>query len=347
MISLHVIVDGCPPERLDRALLYLMRTQQTAVCIGGGAQLDRTMQFIERVRIAMPKIVIMMRILEDTGILLKLTPNEWYNRYITPRMKWLQDNKIVLVVDNESSGDDATIKEYVARSITVANMLHAAKLNGAFCRFATGNIVENQYQYLKPLLEILNDGDWVSNNEYSNSPGKSSSGHLERYKRILNVVPGKHFNVAIGECGILKDYQAREGYTSIPISGAEAANQLLADEVWYEGGSIPRFWFVIGGYQDWQHVQVGDDALAALEDYYSKNPISPVTPPPSGGGTTPTPLPPYTVGAQYVITTPGEYVNVRQVPSTNGAILGTIPNQAVVTVFEEQLVNGVDRKSVV
>ena len=129
-------------------------------------------------------------------------------------------------------------------------------------------------------MTALDARDWVSPNEYSNTPGKSSGGHLERYKRILNVMPGKHINVAIGECGILRDYLANEGYTTIPISGAVAAAQLLADEIWYNGGTIPRFWFVRGGYQNWQKVQVGDDALSFLEDYYLKNPIQSPPPPP-------------------------------------------------------------------
>lgn len=268
------------------------------------------MQFIERVRQAMPSIVIMMRILEDTGILLKLTPNEWYNRYITPRMKWLQDNNIVLVVDNETSGESDLIKEYVARSITVMHMLHSAGLYGAFCRFATGNIQEHQYVFLKPLLDLLDARDWISPNEYSNSPGKSSGGHLERYKRILAVVPNKHFNVAIGECGILKDYQANEGYTSIPISGADAAAQLIADEIWYKGGTIPRFWFVRGGY-NWQRVQVGDDALAFLEDYYLKNPIGTPEPPPIVIPPPPIVVPPVITPKPDPIVSPAPYVEIN------------------------------------
>lgn len=279
MISLHIIVDNASQERLDRALLYLTRTKQTAVCIGGGAQLDRTVQYIERVRGAMPNITIMMRIIEDTGILLKLTSQQWYERYITPRMKWLQDNKIVIVVDNETSGDDGIIKEYVSRSIIAKNMLHSVGLYGAFCRFATGNIVESQYALLKPLLDQLSPYDWVSPNEYSNVPPLSSGGHLERYKRI-QAATSRTLKIAIGECGVLNDYQANAGYHSVGMNGVDMAKQLLTEEMWYNNGTIPRFLFCIGGYGEWDSLQVGDDALEYLESYYAAHPIGQVPPPP-------------------------------------------------------------------
>lgn len=289
MISLHVIVDNTSQERLDRALLYLTRTHQTAVCIGGGAQLDRTVQFIDRVRAALPNIVIMMRILEDTGAILKLTPDEWYARYVTPRLVWIQKNKITLVVDNETSGDDNIIKEYVQRSIAIATKLHVVGIAGAYCRFATGNIKEEQYILLKPLLDVLSPFDYVSPNEYSNAPGKSSGGHLERYKHIESVTT-KKLNIAIGECGVLNDYTPDKGYLSIPMSGKDMAAQMLAEEIWYKGGTISRFLFCIGGYSQWDSLQVGDDALEFLEEYYSKNePKPPITPAPIPA---PAPIPP-------------------------------------------------------
>lgn len=286
MISLHLIADNAPPERLDRAVAYLKTTKQPYVNIAGGSQIDRAMQLVERCQIEIPGIQVFWRVLEDTGNIITMDDNQWWNERILPRLGWMKEHHVIMVVDNESSGDSDLIKKYVSKSITRMNMLHDSGLYGAFCRFATGNIQEHQYVFLKPLLDVMDARDWISPNEYSNSPGKSSGGHLERYKRILNIVPTKHFNVAIGECGILKDYQANEGYTTIPISGKDAAAQLIADEIWYKGGTIPRFWFCIGGYQNWQNVQVGNDALEFLEDYYSKNPIAQPSPNP-----TPTPIP--------------------------------------------------------
>jgi len=232
MLSLHIIVDFCPQERLDRALLYLTRVKPPTVNIAGGAQLDRAMQFAERVRSVLPNIVIQFRILEDTGIIVKLTPGEWYAHYVTPRLRWLTINKITLVVDNETSGDDVTINKYVSNSVGVAYRLHNEGLGGVFCRFATGNISESQYALLKPLLNVLTDKDWLGPNEYSNIPGHSAGGHLERYKRI-EAVAGRPLNMSIGECGILVDYQARTGYLDANISGAAMAAQLIGEEMWY------------------------------------------------------------------------------------------------------------------
>lgn len=343
MISLHVVVDNASPEVLDRSLAYLKTTKQPFVNIAGGSQIDRAMQFVERCQIEIPSIQVFWRVLEDTGNVITMDDNQWWNERILPRLGWMKEHHVIMVVDNESSGDSDLIKKYVTKSITRMNMLHDNGLYGAFCRFATGNIQEHQYVFLKPLLDVLDAKDWISPNEYSNSPGKSSAGHLERYKRILNIVPNKTFNVSIGECGILKDYQANEGYTTIPISGKDAAAQLIADEIWYRGGIIPRFWFVRGGYDNWKNVQVGNDALEFLEDYYAKNPIpqpidNPPAPPPV---ITPPYTPdPFTSGMRYQVTVPADFINVRAAPSTIAAKLGEVPNKAVVTVFEETLENG-------
>ncbi len=313
MISLHLIADNADPKRLDRAVAYLKNTKQPFVNIAGGAQIDRAMQLVERVQIEIPGIQVFWRVLEDTGNIITMEDATWWAQRIQPRLKWMQEHKVIMVVDNESSGDNAIISKYMSKSLMRMKMLHDNGLYGAFCRFATGNIVESQYVLLKPLLEALDARDWISPNEYSNTPGKSSGGHLERYKRILSVVPGKHFNVAIGECGILNNYGAREGYTTIPISGRDAAAQLLADEIWYDGGKIPRFWFCIGGYQEWQRTQVGDDALEFLEEYYAKNPIGILQPPPVVVPPPPIIVPPVTPPKPDPIVSPAPYVEINSV----------------------------------
>lgn len=296
MISLNIIVDFASPAQLDRALLYLQRTQQKTVVIAGGAQMDRLMQYCERVRAALPDIIIMMRILEDTGIMIKLDPNQWYERYLTPRLAWLKAHKIVTVTDNETSGSDDVIRLYVQRSCAVADMLHVNGLNGVFCRFATGNIGDgsqpgqsDQYPLLKPLLDKMNAGDWIGPNEYSNAPGKSSGGHLERYKRI-EAVAGRPLNMSIGEAGILVDYKSRSGYTTLPnYTDEQFAAQMLSEEMWYRGGSIPRHMYAIGGNSDWKDTQIRDGALAFWEEYYRKVEAPPVVVTPSPPVITPAP----------------------------------------------------------
>lgn len=335
MISLHIVTDFCPPEKLDRALLYLQRVKPPTVNVAMGAQVDIGMQFCERIHQALPNMVIQMRLLEDTGYVMSHSPQEWYTRYVTPRLSWLKANRIVPVVDNETSGSDEVIKIYVERESSIADMLHKEGLSGVFCRFATGNIVESQYVLLKPLLDKLNSWDWIGPNEYSNVPSKSSSGHLERYKRI-ETVAGRSLNMSIGECGILNDYQARAGYRSVGMSDRDMAAQLLADEIWYKGGTIPRHVFCIGGGQEWASLQVGDGALEFWEDYYSKIQLPSPTPAPLP----PAPLPPFTMGMRYVINTPQEFVNLRQEADVAAKKLGEVPNKAIITALEEKLVGG-------
>jgi hypothetical protein len=287
MISLHLIADNADPKRIDRAIDYLANTHQTAVNVAGGSQIDVAMNIVNRIHARMPNMKVFFRVLEDTGNAVTMPDDVWWAERIKPRLQWMKDHKVIMVVDNETSGDDEIIKSYVSHSLTRMKMLHDNGLYGAFCRFATGNIRESQYALLKPLLEQLTDKDWISPNEYSNKPGKSSGGHLERYKLIEAVVPNKKFNISIGECGILNEYKARDGYHTVPMSGKDMAAQILGEEMWYKGGSIPRFLFCIGGYSQWDSLQVGDDALEFLEGYYGKNPTPapvpvppPVIPPP-------------------------------------------------------------------
>lgn len=291
MISLHVIADNASDYALDRAITYLKNTRQPYVQVGGGSQIDRAMQFVERAQIAVPGITVFWRVLEDTGNIFTMSPETWWNQRIAPRLKWMQEHKVIMVVDNESSGDDALIRQYVDLSLLRMARLHDHGLRGAYCRFATGNIRESQYTLLKPLLAKMRPDDWLSPNEYTNTPGKSSGGHLARFRHICDVIPTKRWNVAIGECGILNNYEAHNGYQN-SISGRAAAEQILADEIWYANGSIPRFWFAVGGYQEWASMQPNEEWYTTLERHYADHPITslppaPETPPP----VTPPPFP--------------------------------------------------------
>lgn len=289
-LTLHIVVDNASDTQLDRALLYLVRTQQRVVNIAAGSQLDRGINFVARVRQALPHIDIIWRQLEDTGIHTKLTVDQWWSQRIAPNLAWMQANQVILLLDNESSGNDTEIKQYVVWEVDALTRLHAAHLNGAVCRFAEGNIDDggrgsNQYPLLKPIFNVLQPGDHVSPNEYSNSPGNSSGGVIARYKN-METVAGHQLNISIGEAGIIDKYQSGRGWQTV-VTPETLVNQLLSEEVWYRNGNIDRALFVIGGYS-WPSFQITDRVLELLEAYYAKNPITPkgtVTPP------IPTPIP--------------------------------------------------------
>lgn len=279
-LTLHVIVDNCPPDRLDRAVRYLKNVKQAKyINVGAGAQLDRGMQFVDRVKAERPDIKIIWRNLnpEDTGIHTKMTPVALYNYKVRPNIGWFKRHQLIFMSDNESSGDDAAIKRYVAWQVELAVLLHADGLRGAFCRFSTGTIQEWQYPLLKPIFSAMLPGDIISPNEYSNAPGKSSAGHLERYKRMWNVA-GKPLETVIGEAGIAVDYDPGKGYQAVPVSGAKYGQQMLNEDVWYEGGKIDRCLYLVGGYSH-QTYQLGDDVLNFLEDHYMQLPQQPAPPP--------------------------------------------------------------------
>lgn len=284
-ISLHILADNASPDRLDRAVQYLKRVRPKYVNIAGGSQLDIAMQLTERVRAEVPGIKVVFRHMkpEDTGIHTKMSASTLYNMKIAPHLAWFKKHEVIFMPDNESSGDDNQMLKYVQWEVEIAVLLHKDNLRGAFCRFSTGNIKESQYTILKPIFSAMIPGDMISPNEYSNAPGRSSGGHLERYEQMW-MAAGKPLETTIGEAGIAVNYDPGNGYRSIGLLGSKYAQQMIDEEVWYEGGKIDRFLYCIGGY-GWESFQIGDDVLEHLEKYYaSKQPPVVIIP-------TPTPTP--------------------------------------------------------
>lgn len=279
MISLHIVVDNAPPEVLDRALLYLKRTKQRYVNIGGGSQLDLARQYVDRVRAEVPGIRIIWRDLEpeDTGIHTKMTPAELFALKVAPALGWFKKHELIFMPDNESSGDDEQIKRYVTWNLEVMKLLHQSGLSGAYGRFATGNIVESQYPLLKPLFDAFKPGDIFSPNEYSNAPGKSSGGHLERYKLAWKAA-GWDLPTVIGEAGIAVDYDPGKGYQSIDLSSPAYAQQAIDEEIWYKNGAITRCFYIVGGYSH-ETFRINNGFYEYLENYYEKHPVDIISPP--------------------------------------------------------------------
>lgn len=284
-LSLHIIVDNASDQALDRALAYLQHIHAPLVNIGGGAQLDRAMSYVTRVRSALPTCKIFFRHLDpdDTGIWTKLNPEQWIASRVTPRLEWCRQNDIVYVTDNESSGDNSIMQRYVAWQVEVMSRLHTLGLHAAVGRFATGNIGESQYPLLKPMFDAMQAGDYFSPNEYVPQPERRelASGNINRYHDAWNAY-GKALPTAIGEYGIAKDYQARAGWRTTGMNAQAYADYLIGwYKDWYLPNGVSAFIYCIGGFAEWQSFQLDNDVLTALERWYDAQP------PP-----VPTPLPP-------------------------------------------------------
>lgn len=276
MICLHCVVDNAPDTFLDRALLYSMRIKAPFINIAGGAQLDRAYAFADRVRQSLPTIKIFFRNLspDDTGIFAKLSPQQWMDSRLPPeRIEWAKRNNIVFVTDNESSGDDATMRRYVAWQVDVMNRLHMLGLHAANGRFATGNIAFNQYQLLKPMFDAMIPGDYFSPNEYLNAPNKSSNSHPFRYHNAWDVY-GKPIPTVIGEYGIANDYNSEHGWHTVPgLTGKAYAQYLIEnDKMWYAPYGVSQFLFAVGGYSKWETFQPDNDVYTELEAYAASHP---------------------------------------------------------------------------
>lgn len=330
-LSPHIIVDNCPDDLLERAFLYLKRVKQLKfVNIGAGAQIDRGKAFVERVHREIPNLRIVWRNLdpEDTGILARpdYTPEKLYAEKVTKHLKWFQDNKVIFMPDNETSGDDERMKAYARGEAIIGHMLHADGLNGAFCRFATGNIGDgsqpgqsNQYPLLKPIYDMMNLGDIVSPNEYRNKPGASSGGHLERYKELWKAA-GRNLPTFIGECGISVNYDPGIGYQVLGLSDEAVCRLMLDDESWYQNGAIDRSWYLVGGFSH-ETFRLRFGIFDYLESYYDKHPpiVVPPVPPPQSFPAFPVD---FDSRSQQGVT--DQAVNVRSQPSLIAPIIDTL-----------------------
>lgn len=329
-ISLHIVADNCPPDRLDRAVLYLQRVKPRTVDVAAGAELTKGMQLVERVRRDVPGITVFWRNLdpEDTGIHTKYSAQWVFAHKVMPYLEWFKKNEIVFMPDNESSGDDNRIKEYVKWQVEMAILLHSVNLRGAFCRFSTGTIVESQYQLLKPIFSAMIPGDYVSPNEYSPSPGyaKGGGGHLRRYHEMW-IAAGRELPTVIGEAGVAMNYDPGKGYIDAGMSDESYAQQILNEDIWYENGKIDRHIYLIGGFTHAGY-RLRDGVLDYWEKHYAKQP--PVT----------IPAPPATSWATGIAKTGLEGVIIRALPSTTSPTRGIVKNDETIQYDRLGIIDG-------
>jgi hypothetical protein len=334
-LSIHFVVDNCPPERLDRGLLYMKRTKQRSCDIAAGAQLDRGMQFAERVRAEMPAIEILWRNLDpdDTGAHTKMSAAENYQRKVGKHLAWFQRNRLVYMPDNESGGSDEHIKtKYVPWLVDHLIMLHKDMLRGAVLRSSTGTFPENQYALFKPVFNAMLPGDYVSPNEYSAQPGypKGSGGHIARYENFW-IAAGRRLPTIIGEAGVAMNYDPGKGYIDAGMSDQAYAQQMLHEEVWYENGKIDRHLYLLGGFSH-DGYRLRDGVFEYLENYYEKHPIVVNTPPAEPPATLPfVPIPAHIgTGEQFTIAIP---IPLQAQPSTDpNCFVGRLIENEPVTV---------------
>lgn len=288
MLSIHLITDSCPPTLIDRALLFIGRTHPSHVVIGGGAAFDVTMQTVERARAISPSTRVILRKLEDTGVWTRLNPDQWFADRVAPIVAWCQQNRVIWLLDNESSGNDDTMRRYADWNVAVTTKLHAVGLNAAVCAFATGNIGESQYALLKPVYDAMKDGDVWASHEYQNAPGKSSAGHVFRYNLAWQAA-GRALPTVITEAGIAVDYNPGHGFHTLGMSAADYVKYMAGfDKDWYQPHGVTICLFATGGYS-WPTFQIGDDVFNELEK-------PPIAPPPAPA---PTPIPPPTPPAEF------------------------------------------------
>lgn len=284
-LTYHVILDGCENHHLDRLMKHLQIIKPHYVNLTAAARFDQAPDVIRRMRAHVPGIRVLWRGWKseewrDEGMWQKKTPLEWYNYRVAPYRKFLQDEKVILVADNESGTNDA--KGYAQWHATAIALCAQDGLQMAALRTSTGTPAEGKYKDMEVAYRAMAAHKSIlSPNEYESNVQYESGGNLERYmrhwdefRRLGLPIP----TTVIGEYAILRHiYEADKGYPTFGLGGVEYATRVLATiETWYKPRGVWACLYSFGKWGDGMGVQDDEGFLTTVEDYYIEHPNAPI-----------------------------------------------------------------------
>lgn len=319
--------------------------------------------YIEQYAHALPNSMIVARIYHplDGGFHLAPTgPNDTRHYVSSPTeylsaYGWLGRKKnIILHVMNEPSGFETTdnLMRLVAWMVDYISMAAASETKSVLFNWADRNpkiidgMMDGMFDNALRLMTAHPELFYMGMHFYG--PDEIIS-HLESYVtrcKFLGIKPPRVIGTEFGldsTGGTERGYKSRPNYKDIYAQWQETvvkgslkpyidSGVLVGLCVFQEGNS--------GGFEDFDFendtaykAEIKRAAQAGEINVPQLIPTPPIVTPPYIP-------PPFTSGHRYLITTPADFVNVRNSPSTMGIKVGEVPNQSVVTVFEEQLVSG-------
>lgn len=296
MISLYIIIESnLSNEALDRAAAWLAENRPPYTTVMSGGQIDRAMQFAERV---LPYTRVIFRVFPNDGVLktFHYKASDYYTARVAPYEKWLRNHSIFWHVDNESA-EDFLIEyaECTARVISIAVDNHVMTAVGAF---ATGNPREDQYNQLDPMWKALDEHHdmtiWACHEYHAQTP-QLSGGHIYRYH--LGWERCKQLKIAepvtvIGEYGYLHSKDGRLdpewGFRRDGLTGdLAAAMDTGYHRQWYAPNGVTACVYAFGGTTGkWASLNVDDDGYLKAITVYNKT-LSPAPPTPNPPDETP------------------------------------------------------------
>lgn len=291
----HVLLDVLENHHLDRLMKHIEIKKPHYINLTSAARYDQAPDVIRRMRAHVPGIRVLWRGWKseewrDEGLWTRKTPLEWYKYRVEPLRKFLQDEKVILIADNESGTENA--KAYAQWHAAAMELCASDGLQMAVLRTSTGTPAEDKYKDFEVAYRAMAKyGGILSPNEYESNYPPESAGNLERYMRHWEQFDRLGLPrpmTVVGEYAILRRiYEADKGYPTFGLSGKAYAQRTIAtNERWYKPRGVWACHYSFGKWGDGMGVQDDEEFLTTIEAHYIAHPNPPI------GAVSPTPVPP-------------------------------------------------------
>lgn len=351
-LSLYIYGDGCNENDIQRAGRFLAECGCEYYNLTMAARYNESEKVIRLLHAIAPKARAIWRgwpsaALEDGGIWQRVKPVEWINYRIIPNRKWLQELNVLVLPCNEVGTLGADTRTYSQWEANVIRLSHIEDVELAVLRLSTGNPLETEHENFNAVLQAASEFDAVlSPNEYTSIHSEiTSHWHVGRYHWMWeqqDKLGVKRSPVVIGEYAIArvnadKSLDPNHGYVAESVNIADHIKIIKSDGLTYQKDGTTVCWFVDGHWQQGAgsfDVQNNEPLLAAVEteakaghlDIKRTTDTHPTVPP----------LPPAVSGKRYTV---NKLVTIYAAPSISSGSMGTIPDQGVVLMVDEEIYN--------
>lgn len=351
-LSLHILADGCNDSDINRAGEFLATCGCDYYNITTAARFNEAEKLIRQIKRIAPNAKPLWRgwpsqALEDGGIWQRTRPQEWVNYRILPNAAWLKELGVYVVTCNEvgALGIDARAWSiWEAESIRLTWEQFQVRL--AVMRFSTGNPLETEHENYNDVLRAASKYRAIlTPNEYTALDGNlSTNWHVNRHKWMglqqdkLGVERSK---VVIGEYALCRfdgnnKPDPNHGYDDMNVNIDQHITILKRDGVIYQANGDTACWFVAGHWQEGGgsfDVHHNEPLLLAVEAEAKAGNLD------MGLVTTPIKVKDLEYGKMYRLNMPGKIVYAYPEKSVTYKPLGSIPDQAVVEVGTQAMVD--------
>lgn len=356
-LSLHILADGCNEADITRAGQFLATCGCDYYNITTAARYNEAEKLIQRLHDLAPSAKPLWRgwhsdLLKDGDIWRKTTPQEWINYRIAPNAVWLKELGVYVVTCNEVGvlGADARIwSAWEAKCIQLAWEQYGVRL--AVLRFSTGNPMDTEHENYNAVLSAA--GQYraiISPNQYTALNGElSTDHHVGRHRWMWqqqDQLGVKRSPIVIGEyalCRFNADNKPdpNHGFGDMNVNIEQHLTVLRRDGVLYQAGGVTVCWYVMGHWQEGGgsfDLHQNEPLLKAVEST-AKQGLFDFKAQPTNTTTVPVVSKDLEYGKAYRLSMPGKIVYAYPEKSVTYKPLGSIPDNAVVEVGTQAMVD--------